>query len=326
MKTLKKLLYIIMAVAVLAVPVFGVQAAENDIPVTEQSGVSPTSSPVPIRELVTKGNKIYYYYKGKMVKNKWKRYNGYKYYFGANGNAVRGGQRINNVVYVFDEKGRLFENKQNKIVKSGSNIYHIRTKHGRASIGYFIYKNNLYYADPKGRLYQKKSRQNGQLYFTNAGAARKDYNALLKMRVMQIVSSITNSGMSQSQKLYACWKYVVYGGFYYGGPDPNIYQSGWARSEALRMFRTGYGNCYGFSCIFAALAREIGYTPYMICGRVPGSRDGAADGFTRHCWVKINGLYYDPEAQYAGWMKGVYGYDSYPISHQIQRIVNFCKF
>lgn len=326
MKTLKKLLYIIMAVAVLAVPVFGVQATENDIPVTEQSGVSPTPSPVPIRELVTKGNKIYYYYKGKMVKNKWKRYNGYKYYFGANGNAVRGGQRINNVVYVFDEKGRLFENKQNKIVKSGSNIYHIRTEHGRASIGYFIYKNNLYYADPKGRLYQKKSRQNGQLYFTNSGAARKDYNALLKMRVMQIVSSITNSGMSQSQKLYACWKYVVYGGFYYGGPDPNIYQSGWARSEALRMFRTGYGNCYGFSCIFAALAREIGYTPYMICGRVPGSRDGAADGFTRHCWVEINGLYYDPEAQYAGWMTGVYGYDYYPISHQIQRVVNFCKF
>ena len=37
-------------------------------------------------------------------------------------------------------------------------------------------------------------------------------------------------------------------------------------------------------------------------------------------------LYYDPEAQYAGWMKGVYGYDYYPISHQIQRIVNFCKF
>ena len=84
MKTLKKLLFIIMAVAVLAMPVFGVQAAESDIPVTEQPGVSPTPSPVPIRELVTKGNKIYYYYKGKMVKNKWKRYNGYKYYFGAN--------------------------------------------------------------------------------------------------------------------------------------------------------------------------------------------------------------------------------------------------
>ena len=44
MKTLKKLLFIIMAFAVLAVPIFGVQAAENDIPVTEQSGVSPTPS------------------------------------------------------------------------------------------------------------------------------------------------------------------------------------------------------------------------------------------------------------------------------------------
>lgn len=237
MKTLKKIFFVLLMMGILTVPVFQVQATENDVLVTEQP--SPTPSAVPIRELVTKGNKIYYYYKGKMVKNTWKRYNGYKYYFGANGNAVRGGQRINNVVYVFDEKGRLFEKKENRIVKSGSNRYHISTKHGRATIGYFIYKNNLYYADPKGRLYQNKSRQNGQLYFTSSGAARKDYNALLKMRVMKIVASITNSSMSQSQKLYACWKYVVYGGFYYGGPDPNLYQSGWARSEALRMFSTG---------------------------------------------------------------------------------------
>ena len=41
MKTLKKLLFIIMAVAVLAMPVFGIQAAESDIPVTEQPGVVP---------------------------------------------------------------------------------------------------------------------------------------------------------------------------------------------------------------------------------------------------------------------------------------------
>ena len=59
MKTLKKLLFIIMAVAVLAMPVFGVQAAESDIPVTEQLRVSPTPSPVPIRELGTQGKKIY---------------------------------------------------------------------------------------------------------------------------------------------------------------------------------------------------------------------------------------------------------------------------
>ena len=105
MKTLKKIFFVLLMMGILTVPVFQVQATENDVLVTEQP--SPTPSAVPIRELVTKGNKIYYYYKGKMVKNTWKRYNGYKYYFGANGNAVRGGQRINNVVYVFDEKGRL---------------------------------------------------------------------------------------------------------------------------------------------------------------------------------------------------------------------------
>ena len=37
MKTLKKLLFVIMSVVVLAMPVFYVQAAESDISVTEQS-------------------------------------------------------------------------------------------------------------------------------------------------------------------------------------------------------------------------------------------------------------------------------------------------
>lgn len=53
----------------------------------------------------------------------------------------------------------------------------------------------------------------------------------------------------------------------------------------------------GYACAFAALAREIGYDPYVVCGRVPGTRDGAGDGFTRHSWVIINGLHYDPEGQ-----------------------------
>ncbi|MFR7394797.1 MAG: hypothetical protein ACLUTA_05780 [Blautia wexlerae] len=108
----------------------------------------------------------------------------------------------------------------------------------------------------------------------------------------------------ESEKLGACWNYVV-SNFYYGGPDPNLNSTGWARSEALRNAEQRLRQLLGarFSCTFAALAREVGYSPYMMCGRVPGSRDGAADGYTRHCWVRINGLYYDPEAQYAGWMR-----------------------
>ena len=71
------------------------------------------------------------------------------------------------------------------------------------------------------------------------------------------------------------------------------------------------------------LAREIGYDPYVVCGRVPGTRDGAGDGFTRHSWVIINGLHYDPEGQAKGWHTGVYGSYSYGMDNQIQKTVNF---
>ena len=68
------------------------------------------------------------------------------------------------------------------------------------------------------------------------------------------------------------------------------------------------------------LAKAIGYQPQVIAGRVPGGVDGAPDGFTRHSLVKINGLYYDPEAQFDGWARGVYGLGYYPMYLQILSI------
>ena len=56
------------------------------------------------------------------------------------------------------------------------------------------------------------------------------------------------------------------------------------------MLTTGGGDCYGFACTFAAMARELGYNPYVVLGRVSGTRDGAADGLTRHGWVMIDGV------------------------------------
>ena len=82
------------------------------------------------------------------------------------------------------------------------------------------------------------------------------------------------------------------------------------------------GNCYGFACTFAALAKELGYDPYVICGRVPGSRDQAADGYTRHGWVLINGLHYDAEGAFAGW-GGCFGTSSFTTAYQVQKIVRF---
>lgn len=95
--------------------------------------------------------------------------------------------------------------------------------------------------------------------------------------------------------------------------------------EKSRQSLLDGGDCYGFACTFAAMAREIGYNPYVVLGRVSGTRDGAADGLTSHGWVIIDGCYYDPEAQFAGWYRGVYGSSSYDINHQIKSIVRFAS-
>lgn len=58
-KSLKKSCIILLMLGILSVPAFQVLAAENDTSGTEQPVPTLTPSPVPIRELVTKGNKIY---------------------------------------------------------------------------------------------------------------------------------------------------------------------------------------------------------------------------------------------------------------------------
>ena len=100
---------------------------------------------------------------------------------------------------------------------------------------------------------------------------------------MNVISRITNPGMSKSQKLYACWCYLTSSSnFYYSGYWPDFNKKGWQREVAYNMLVSGGGDCYGFACTFAAMAREIGYNPYVVLGRVSGTRDGAADGLTSH--------------------------------------------
>lgn len=149
-------------------------------------------------------------------------------------------------------------------------------------------------------------------------------DANLSKKTQSILSAITTANMTNSQKLYAAWKYVTSSSnFKYWPKYPDLNKTGWQKECALDMLTTGRGNCYSFACAFAALASEIGYSPSVVCGRVSGNRDGASDGLTRHCWVRINGAYYDPEAQYAGWYSGVYGSGSYDIYHTVQKTVPF---
>lgn len=195
------------------------------------------------------------------------------------------------------------------------------TAGGKVSEGWKVLDGRLYYSDADGSL--KCSETYEGITFGKDGAAESNTDAKLKIRVIQIIDSVTDDTMTKSEKLSACWGYVTKGNISYAGKYPDLNADGWQRAMALDTLTSGSGNCYGFACAFAALAEGVGYSPEVICGRVSGSRDQAADGLTRHSWVMIDGCHYDPEAQWAGWCPGIYGNGSYPVTHTVQKTVTF---
>ena len=306
-----------------------VWAAEAEM--TEGAGKAASENPAPIKApastkpvvkngLVKEAGGYVYYKNGKILKNAWKKVHRAKYYFGKNGYAYTGARRLNGKVYVFDSTGKLRRPSKATVMKSGKYTYYVMPN-GQAKTGWFMVGSKLYRADIKGRL--SVSRTYKGISFNKKGYAKSNLNSKLKKEVMRTVSRITTPDMSKYQKLYACWRYLTSGNFYYGGYDPDFSDKDWYKEEAYDMLMSGGGNCYGFACTFAALAKEVGFDPYVVAGRVSGTRDGAADGLTRHGWVMIDGCYYDPEGQYAGWFKGVYGEGSYNIAHTVQRYTRF---
>lgn len=263
-----------------------------------------------------------YYENGKKVKKAWREVDGKKYYFLSTGWATSHSVQLNGKVYVFKANSQLHQPRAKSIFRSQGYSYYVNPD-GTAETGWLIIKNKLYKAYSKsGRL--AVNAKDNDITFGADGAAVSNTASKLKIRTMQIVSKITNSKMSKSEKLRACWRYVVSSGnFRYWSTSPNIYKRGWQKEFALSMLTSYRGSCSSFACAFAALAAEVGYTPYVISGRVPGSRDGAADGMTRHCWVKIGGLHYDPEGTWAGWAGYVYGTSYYPVYHTIRQTINF---
>lgn len=322
MKNMKNIL-------LLAMLVLGILSASNVYAGVNFEQENTVAVEARVKKGLKKENGGYYYYKnGKRIKNCWKyvwvKENGKKvvkkFYFGSTGKAYTYCKNVRGKMYVFNTRGHLKTASKARFASVGKYKYYIQAD-GSTSRGWQIIGGKLYYINKYGHVCRNQTYKG--ITFGSKGSANMDVNTRLKMECMRILSRITNSSMSNSQKLRACWNYVVGGNIYYSLWDPNIYETGWQRSCALQTLQSHSGSCYGFACAFAALAYEIGYEPYVLCGRVPGNRDGAADGFTRHGWVMIDGLTYDPEGQYAGWMQGVYGTYGYGIAHTIQQSVKF---
>lgn len=280
-----------------------------------------TESAIVKKGLVQEGD-YYYYYKndGSMLKSKWKTIGDYRYYFKDNGRAAVGGCKIGDYVYVFDEEGHLLTGKKSRFVTVNGSVYYV-SKKGRASTGWFIVNNHLYRANAKGK---RLTTEKDGITFTSKGYAKSNTASKLKMLTMEIVDEITTSKMTKKQKLKACWDYMTEkSNWTYMTYNKSVSTLAQRQKCAYAMLTTHRGSCRSFACAFAALAREVGYKPYLIMGRVPGSRDQASDGYTKHSWVRINGHYYDPEGVWAGWNPNGYNLETYNVSNQVLKIYKF---
>lgn len=200
--------------------------------------------------------------------------------------------------YAYNAAGKRYSVKRPKIVKVQDNYYCVYDKRGRVKVReWFLLKGKLYKAGKDGRL--AVNRTVDGIPFDEKGVAKNCLETKLKKKCMGIAKQ-------KNYDLKACFRYVAYDGFKYAVKYPKI-KKGWTRKTAYDMLMTKKGNCYSFACAFAALARECGYKPLVVCGRVRGTRDHARDGYTRHCWVTIKGRFYDPEGEHAGFTRGHYG-------------------
>ena len=285
--------------------------------------------------------------------NRWVTYKGYKYWFNSKGKMVKDAIiGINGKIYCFDARGRLMTS---RFIRKGSIVYFADrrgqfltgwqkinkkqfyfSKRGRALPGiqtigkkqyYFSYRGEMltgwqiidgkkYYFSPKTGEMIKNRTIEGTTISAN-GEAPLSRSELLELKCQEILSQITNDSMSRSDKIQACYNYMVsHSNFSYMTWRNYSYYDGWDVDYAYEMLTTRMGNCYNFAAAFAHLTNAAGCDVTLVRGRIHGSRDGAADGFTRHCWTIVDGAYYDTELAFAG-SAYVCGSGGYPLSCQV---------
>lgn len=120
--------------------------------------------------------------------------------------------------------------------------------------------------------------------------------------VAKVVNEYTESDMTRMEMLRAMYDYTI-GNLRYVGQSNYNYsylpahgKDGWMPEAAIKALKNGYGNCYSYAAVFAALARGIGYQAYATGGQVGAAEDP-------HGWVQIldedgNTWLNDPEIEY----------------------------
>lgn len=101
-------------------------------------------------------------------------------------------------------------------------------------------------------------------------------------RALQVVAKCTDTEMSKSEKLKACFDYLK-GNYLEGSRRGDYRELDWPSVYADDLLVHGKGDCYSYAAAFAYMAKGIGYDEVYVCN---------SGG---HGWTEIDGLIYDPE-------------------------------
>ena len=259
-------------------------AAEKTKTQTAKVTVTATPTPKPKNGLIKEKGGYRYYVKNKPLKNAWKRTNNRYYWFKGNGYAAQSGTfKIKNTYYVFDEKARRLAPKKSSVQKVKNNRYFVTSKGTPVSVGWHEYNGKMYYVYRDGKC--AANRTVGGIRFTKDGYASNMDQVKCKLAAKKFIAQHTTANMTKEQKLRACFNYIVGYNRFVGNMSPTkeeFQTTTWVYKYGLQMFQNGLtGNCYGISSSFAAVAKELGYQPYVIT--IPEG----------HGFVMIDGRYYD---------------------------------
>lgn len=173
-------------------------------------------------------------------------------------------------------------------------------KDGRllAQRGYFERSGYLYYILSDGRLFCNGTIETMRF---DANGRYTSGNRVIDSFVYTLVTSVTNTSMTQEQKLRACYSYVrdhiVYQSINTHVPR-GAAESTWTESYMLRLIERGKGNCFCFASEMYYIARALGYSQARAI-----SGGGSLNGNDYdHGWleIKLDGVRYlfDPEVNW----------------------------
>ena len=253
-------------------------------------------------------NDTQYYYNGALANGKIT-VNGTGLYF-IDGHFRQGYVTINGDTYYYNASGVL---QKNGIVGTRAEGYCYADKNGKIDYSFTGIAQNAsgYWYIKKGKLdftYRNAVTYNGSDWNVIDGKATKVTTEEQRtlFRAFKLLSKITDSSMTNSQKLKKCFDYVK-GAYIEKNPRiPHYKGMDWPVIYANDMFVRGTGNCFSYAACFAYLAKAIGYENVYCC------HSGG------HGWAEIDGLVYDPE-----WSIHHSKYTYYALSYNTKTDVDY---